>query len=214
MTEIWFIRHGETDWNRSRRIQGWKDIPLNKDGEVQAQRLAERLARDAQSQPFDAIYSSDLQRAHHTALAAAERLALRVRTEPGIRERSYGVLEGLDTLTSEQLAPEARAAWKSRDPDRAIEGGEALGQFRARILATVEDLAARHRGERLLVFTHGGVLDILWRRARGLELDVPRDVPLLNAGVNRIVIDGAEWRVDSWADVSHMGIATDSDVVP
>jgi probable phosphoglycerate mutase len=214
MTEIWFIRHGETDWNRSRRIQGWKDIPLNEAGETQAQRLAERLARDAQDQPFDAIYSSDLQRAHHTARPTAERLALRVRTEPGIRERSYGVSEGLDTLTSEQLAPEARAAWKSRDPDRAIEGGEALGQFRARILSTVEDLATRHEGQRLLVFTHGGVLDILWRRARGLELDVPRDVPLLNVGVNRIAISGKDWRVDSWADVSHMGIATDSDVVP
>jgi probable phosphoglycerate mutase len=214
MTEIWFIRHGETDWNRTRRIQGWKDIPLNDAGTVQAQRLAERLERDAQNQPFDALYSSDLRRAHHTALPAAERLVMRVRTEPGIRERSYGVLEGLDTITSEQLAPEARAAWKSRDPDRTIEGGESLGQFRTRILSTVEDLAARHQGERVLVFTHGGVLDILWRRAKGLALDVPRDVPLLNVAINRILVDGADWRVDSWADVSHMGMATDSDVVP
>jgi probable phosphoglycerate mutase len=214
MTEIWFIRHGETDWNRTRRIQGWKDIPLNDAGELQAQRLAERLEREAQHQPFNALYSSDLQRAHHTALPVAERLAMRVRTEPGIRERSYGVLEGLDTITSEQLAPEARAAWKSRDPDRAIEGGESLGQFRTRILSTVEDLAVRHRDERVLVFTHGGVLDILWRRAKGLPLDAPRDVPLLNVGINRIVIDGTDWRVDTWADVSHMGMATDSDVVP
>jgi probable phosphoglycerate mutase len=214
MTEIWFIRHGETDWNRTRRIQGWKDIPLNDAGELQAQRLAERLEREAQHQPFNALYSSDLQRAHHTALPVAERLTMRVRTEPGIRERSYGVLEGLDTITSEQLAPEARAAWKSRDPDRAIEGGESLGQFRTRILSTVEDLAVRHRDERVLVFTHGGVLDILWRRAKGLPLDAPRDVPLLNVGINRIVIDGTDWRVDTWADVSHMGMATDSDVVP
>jgi probable phosphoglycerate mutase len=81
-------------------------------------------------------------------------------------------------------------------------------------LSTVEDLAARHQGERVLVFTHGGVLDILWRRAKGLALDVPRDVPLLNVAINRILVDGADWRVDSWADVSHMGMATDSDVVP
>lgn len=115
MTEIWFIRHGETDWNRQRRLQGWQDIPLNEFGRNQAGLLASRLREDARSTPIDAIYSSDLQRAHATATPVSEQLDLRVRVEPGIRERGFGVLEGLDLDRIDVLAPEAAAAWRSRD---------------------------------------------------------------------------------------------------
>ena len=134
MTEIWFIRHGETDWNRQRRLQGWQDIPLNEFGRNQAGLLASRLREDARGTPFDAIYSSDLQRAHATATPVSEQLDLRVRVEPGIRERGFGVLEGLDLERIDVLAPEAAAAWRSRDPLRALDGGETLGQFQSRVI--------------------------------------------------------------------------------
>jgi probable phosphoglycerate mutase len=203
MTEIWFIRHGETDWNRAHRLQGWQDIPLNGVGQAQSLRLAERLARDAREHTIDAIYSSDLQRAQATAQPAAERLGMRLRIEPGLRERGFGVLEGLDMHTTQEVAPEAHAAWKSRQADRMLEGGEALGQFRSRILSTVKDIAERHPGQRVLAFTHGGVLDILWRQAYHVALDAPRDAQLLNVSVNRVSIDGQNWQVLEWGDVSH-----------
>lgn len=108
MTEIWFIRHGETDWNRQRRLQGWQDIPLNESGREQARLLAERLRDTASEHPFAALYSSDLKRAHDTAASLSAALQLRVRTEPGIRERGFGVLEGLEMENLEQQAPRMR----------------------------------------------------------------------------------------------------------
>ena len=110
MTEIWFIRHGETDWNRQRRLQGWQDIPLNEAGRQQAAQLAARMRDEAVQTRFDALYSSDLQRARDTAQPVAEQLDLRIRTEPGIRERGFGVLEGLDLEHIDTLAPAAAAS--------------------------------------------------------------------------------------------------------
>jgi probable phosphoglycerate mutase len=213
MTEIWLIRHGETDWNRARRLQGWQDTPLNAHGLNQARRLAERLERDARNGPFDALYSSDLQRTLQTAEPVAARLDLRVRPEPGLRERCYGVLEGvtMDRMDIEQ--PEAAAAWKSREPDRALDGGETLRQFHNRIVATIDDIAERHDGDRVLIFTHGGVLDIVWRHAHGIPLTHPRDAALLNAGVNRLAIENRRWHVMGWGDVAHIATLAADDIV-
>ena len=214
MTEIWLIRHGETDWNRARRLQGWQDTPLNAHGLNQARRLAERLEHDARNGPFDALYSSDLQRTLQTAEPVAARLDLRVRPEPGLRERCYGVLEGvtMDRMDIEQ--PEAAAAWKSRDPLRPLDGGETLGQFQSRVISTVDDIASRHDGERILMFTHGGVLDIIWRHASGVPLNGARDAALLNVSINRVGVQGRKWEVLDWGDVGHVADEVGDDVVP
>lgn len=213
MTEIWFIRHGETAWNHQRRLQGWQDIPLNEMGKAQAAKLASRLRNEAIHTPFDALYSSDLQRAHATAQSTADNLGLRIRTEPGIRERGFGVLEGLEMDLVTTCQPEAAAVWKSRDPTLTLEGGESLGQFQARIVATVDDMAQRHRNERILAFTHGGVLDIIWRHAAGLALNAPRDAAftLFNVGINRISVAGRQWRIVDWGDVAHIAGDTEDD---
>ncbi|GAB1575396.1 histidine phosphatase family protein [Bordetella petrii] len=214
MTEIWFIRHGETAWNLERRLQGWQDIALNDTGRQQAGQLAARVCEEAGARPFAALYSSDLQRAHATALPIAAGTGLRVRTEPGLRERGFGVLEGLAIDRIDAEAPAAAAAWKSRDPLRPVEGGETLGQFQARVLATIEDLAERHAGERILAVTHGGVLDIVWRHASGVALDVPRHAALLNASINRVAAERRQWRVLDWGDVAHIAAEAGDDVVP
>lgn len=214
MTEFWFIRHGETGWNKQRRLQGWQDTPLNELGASQAGLLAKRLEVEARNTRIDAIYSSDLQRCHHTALPASERLGLRVRSEPGLRERGFGVLEGLDLERIDVLAPEAAAAWRSRDPLRALDGGETLGQFQSRVISTVDDVASRHDGERILMFTHGGVLDIIWRHASGVPLNAPRDAALLNVSINRVGVRGRQWEVLDWGDVGHVATEVGDDVVP
>ena len=213
MTEIWFIRHGETVWNAERRLQGWQDTALNDTGREQAARLAARLREHAAGEPFAALYSSDLQRAHHTAEPVSEQLGLRVRVEPGIRERGFGELEGLAIDRVDALAPAAAAAWKSRDPLRPLEGGESLGQFHARVIATVQDLAQRHAGERILAVTHGGVLDIIWRHASGVPLQPPRQAALLNASINRVGVQAQGWRVLGWGDVAHIAAEAGNDVV-
>src|SRR5689334_16602476 len=93
-TQILFIRHGETDWNRIKRIQGHVDIPLSEHGFLQAEQLGQRLAREGR---MDAVYSSDLQRAQQTARPFADALGLELRLSEGLRERFYGAFQGHDS---------------------------------------------------------------------------------------------------------------------
>ena len=213
MAEIWFIRHGETDWNRLGRLQGWQDTPLNEAGIAQAAQLARRLRGDAARIPFSALYSSDLRRAHATALTVGEALTLPVRVEPGIRERRFGVLEGLEYTRIDTVAPDAAAAWKSRDPARPLEGGETLGEFKDRIVEAVESLARRHPEERIIAVTHGGALDIIWREASGVALHEPRHAPMLNAAINRVHVESGSWTLLEWGDSSHIGEPARDDTV-
>lgn len=212
MTEIWFIRHGETAWNRAGRLQGWQDIELNAAGREQAAQLATHMSTVEQT--FDALYSSDLQRAYATAEPLSTALELRIRTEPGLRERGFGILEGMELARIDELSPNVAAARTSRDPHIPIEGGESLGQFQARVISTIDDLAQRHTGERILAVAHGGVLDIIWRHASGVALDGPRPVPLLNASINLIAIEDRQWRVVEWGNVAHLEAESASDIVP
>src|SRR6185437_6606991 len=91
MTTLLLVRHGETDWNAERRYQGHADVPLNDRGVEQARELAEQLAGER----IDAIYSSDLSRAHATAEIVGERLGVPVVTDPDLREIDVGAVEGL-----------------------------------------------------------------------------------------------------------------------
>src|SRR5690606_3486237 len=158
ITRILAVRHSQTDWNRDTRIQGHTDIGLNAHGQSQAQRLASAL-RD---ETLVAIYASDLRRARATAEAVAVHHGLAVHTDPGLRERGFGRLEGLTWSEIETRHPAEALAWRKRHPAFTPPGGgESLLQLRERIVATVHTLAARHAGEQILIVTHGGVLDVL-----------------------------------------------------
>lgn len=109
MTEILLIRHGETDWNRVRRMQGHIDIGLNSHGRLQAQALAKALV----AEPPAAIYASDLQRARDTAQAVADIHGMSVHIEVALRERCYGAFEGLRYDDISQHFPEAFAQWRA-----------------------------------------------------------------------------------------------------
>ena len=199
-TTLVLVRHGETDWNVEGRIQGHLDIPLNEVGLAQAASLGNRLRREA----FEAIYSSDLSRAYLTAspaVANPDKVILRDRR---LRERHLGVLQG---LTGEEAITRQAMAWqafKSRDADLALAGGESLGEFSGRVVGFVEDMREKHFGQRVLVVTHGGVLDAAYRHATGMALGAARDFPIYNASVNVISHDTGRWKVDSWGDISHL----------
>ena len=214
MTEMWFMRHGETDWNVVRRLQGWRDIPLNETGRTQAQYLAEHLARVAKAMPFDAAYTSDLVRTANTLAPAAALLGMTPVSEPGLRERHYGVLEGLAVgELADKAPPEAYAAWSNREEHGSVGDGETLRQFHDRIIGTVKAIAARHPSQRVLVMTHGGVLDIIWRHAQGTPLADKRRTPMYNVSINRVNVDDRGWEILGWGDVSHMPATVGNDVV-
>jgi probable phosphoglycerate mutase len=200
VTELLFIRHGETDWNRQGRFQGQIDVPLNVLGQAQAQRLAARLAAER----YDALFTSDLLRARETAapLAAAWRATPVPMTS--LREQSFGVLEGLDVPTIQARHPELWQRWLRQHGDDAMPEGESLREFHARVMAAMQELLAQAPGPRVAVVTHGGVLDMLWRSARGLPLDGHRDCEIPNTGLNRLRWADGVLHIEAWADASHL----------
>jgi 2,3-bisphosphoglycerate-dependent phosphoglycerate mutase len=200
MTELIVIRHGETDWNRQHRFQGQIDVPLNALGQTQAQRLAQRMARER----VDALWSSDLLRARATADAVAQALGLDAQVEPLWREQSFGVLEGLDVPTIQREHAPLWSQWLRHDADYALPGGESMREFHARVMRALARVAASHTGQRVAVVTHGGVLDMLWRTAQAAPLHGPRTVEIPNTGLNRLHWRDGALVVLEWADAAHL----------
>jgi probable phosphoglycerate mutase len=199
-TELILIRHGETAWNRERRMQGQTNTPLSDMGRAQAAAVGQRLA----SYAFAALYSSDLQRAWDTAAAIAQASGREIVSEPRLRERTFGVFEGLTYAEMAQRHPAEHARFELRDPDYAVPGGESPRQFFERSLACLEDIAAAHAGESVVVVTHGLVLDTLHRAARKMPLDAKREAPLLNASLNTFARNAQGWTEIAWGDVEHL----------
>jgi 2,3-bisphosphoglycerate-dependent phosphoglycerate mutase len=211
-TQVLFIRHGETDWNRIKRIQGHIDIPLATSGIEQAQRLGARFAREAaEGARLDAIYSSDLQRARQTAQPIVAALGLELQLSEGLRERAYGVFQGHDSDEIAQRFPDAYAHWQTRDPGFTPPDGESQQVFYQRVLHAIEPIVAAHPDGRIACVAHGGVLDCVYRFANGLPLDAPRSYALLNTSVNVVEFDGSRAKVLSWADVTHLDGHSDDD---
>ena len=148
-TTFLLVRHGEADWNVERRVQGHSDRPLTQTGFAQAQALADQLA----DEPIDAVYSSDLARAHDTARVIADAHGLRVETLPELRERDFGTWEGLTDDEVFDRFPQARTgSWGDAETREELE---------ARIVNAISRIASRHLDGRVLVVTHGGPLRVL-----------------------------------------------------
>ena len=180
-TTILLARHGETDWNRDRRVQGHSDIPLNDAGRAQARDLARQLRNER----LDAVYASDLSRARETAEIAAAGTDLPVRELIDLRERHFGTWEGLTDDDIRARFPESRTgSWGD---------GETVDEMDARVVGALRAIAADHGGATVLVATHGGPIRAVLR-AIGFE---PTGA-IENCHVLRIEVarDGALTRLD------------------
>jgi len=204
ITELILIRHGETDWNRELRFQGHIDVPLNDMGHEQARRLGLRLA----GEPVQQLVSSDLMRTQQTAAPAALQLGLEIVTSATLREQNFGIAEGMRADEIQKLHPRAWEDWLQFREDHAMPEGESPRQFHARVIEALGRIAVEHAGRNVLVVTHGGVLDMVWRTVRGLGLNGPRQSDIPNAGFNRIRIADAaapeQIEIVDWADTRHL----------
>jgi len=114
------------------------------------------------------------------------------------------VLEGLDAPTIKLRHPDLWAQWLEHKSGFALPGGESLRQFHSRALEAVRALAAEHPARTLVVVTHGGVLDMLWRTAHGLSLDGLRACEIPNTGINRLRWKNGTLEIVQWADARHL----------
>ena len=200
-TTVIVVRHGETEWNRERRMQGQHDSSLSALGREQARRLGERL----KTTPFQALYVSDLKRALDTARAVVNMAPVEPVVDPQLRERAFGIFEGLTAEDMKAQYPDEYARFKTRDPDYAVPDGESARVFHQRVVAWYEAMAARHAGETVVTVTHGQVLASLFRHAQHIDLAAPRSFELYNAGLNTFVRGPDGWRAAAMNDIRHLG---------
>jgi probable phosphoglycerate mutase len=199
-TTVIVVRHGETRWNCESRFQGQSDSPLSELGERQARAVGERLA----TLHIDVLYSSDLGRALQTARLIAGTTGHEVVIDRRLRERNFGVFEGLTIEDIEAQHPEVLVLWRSRDPDYMIPGGESAGATYQRVVACLDELAARHSGKTIAVVSHGLALDAFYRHVAGIPLTAPRTLKLLNASLNTFYRNGKAWQLGPLGDVAHL----------
>ena len=198
-TKIILIRHGETEWNRERRIQGHLDSALTPLGVAQARAGASRLAQEA----IGVVIASDLARVQHTARLLVLGRNLPLTIDENLRERSFGIGEGLRYDEVYEKYPTEDRRIGLVNSEFTLPGGEPREHFHARIKSAIARVAVSYAGQNLLVVTHGGVLGVVYRWLRGLAHSERVAIP--NVGYNRISQLAGVWNVEVWADTTHLG---------
>ena len=201
---ILLLRHAETDWNRERRFQGWRDIPLSPTGREQAESAARLLA----ASPLAAVWSSPLARARETAALIAAPHKLTVCEADAFKEMGFGDWEGLTRDEVRERFPDAHRAWAETPNEAAWPGAETLGVVRARALAGLEALREAHQGQTVCLVSHGITSRILILEALGLGLDRLWSLGLSSTGISEL-----EFR-DDWTALHRMNTLVHLDAVP
>jgi len=191
---ILLLRHAETEWNRERRYQGWRDSPLSSTGREQAESAGRLLA----ASPLVAVWSSPLARARETAALIAAPHKLPVREADAFKEMGFGDWEGLTRDEVRERFPDAHRAWAETPNEAAWPGAETLGVVRARALAGLEALREAHQGQTVCLVSHGITSRILILEALGLGLDRLWSLQLSSTGISEL-----EFR-DDWTTLHRM----------
>lgn len=186
---IYLARHGQTDWNAERRLQGWTDIPLNETGRSQARDLAAALSHLR----FDCVYCSALRRSRETAELLAA--GVQIVSLGSLNEQAHGKFEGniLDDGNPELLAEFLRRRFDPRD---SLDGGESQEQHRARVLTAIDTIRSNHAaGGQVLVIGHGGTNSLILQSLAGTNTDLTfhirnTDVYLIELSAN----DPPQWK--------------------
>lgn len=187
MTTILLARHGESDWNRTKRWQGFADRPLTDLGRRQAMELAARL----EETELDAVYSSDLQRARETAEIVARSKHLDVQTVRDLREVDVGSWSGLTRAEAEARYPDAYARWLQGD--EGWDDGETYDQLGERVVRAIQRIAKEHDGQRVLIVAHGGTIRAIHAAALGIDVHAYRRIQRVepNATLSAVCVDDA-----------------------
>ncbi|AVR02760.1 2,3-diphosphoglycerate-dependent phosphoglycerate mutase GpmB [Pluralibacter gergoviae] len=205
MLQVYLVRHGETQWNAERRIQGQSDSPLTALGERQAQQVGERV----RTLGITHIIASDLGRTRQTAEIIASACGCGITFDPRLRELDMGVLEQrfIDTLTEEE------ELWRRQlvngTPDGRIPQGESMQELGERVSAALQDCLELPKGSRPLLVSHGIALGCLVSTILGLPAYAERRLRLRNCSVSRVDYQESQWLAPGWVvesagDVSHL----------
>lgn len=202
MTRIYLIRHGEAEGNLYRRFHGWYDSFLTDTGKKQLSYLSQRFEHI----PVDAVYASDLRRAHDTAQAVAGPKGLTVQVEPGLRELGVGIYEDLPFGELGNRCPEVKRRFLSCSPHFAPQGGETFHQVAQRMTKTFFRIAQAHPGQTVAIGSHSTAIRCLQAALRGKHpSQMTQELTLCeNTGVSCYEVQGEKFRIIFENDASHL----------
>ncbi|HEY5596987.1 MAG TPA: histidine phosphatase family protein [Candidatus Bipolaricaulota bacterium] len=205
MLRIYFVRHGQTDWNSLKKLQGQQDASLNELGVRQSQAAAKRL----KNVPLEAIYASDLTRARQTAQAINTYHNLPLLQRPHLRERCFGIFEGHTIEQCTKRHPDVRAAYERDRLGYKIPEGESYLEFTCRVGAFFEVLRKEHGEQTIAVVAHGGVLGAAFSHivSQQMNLASPPFLPLFavgNCSISQLQHKEGRWLVHSLNQTDHL----------
>lgn len=189
-TIIYLIRHGETDWNSARRIQGHSDVALNERGLQQAELVGARLKQEI----FHAVYSSDLCRAQVTAEHIAKHFDYRTSTHATLRERCYGRLEG---LTYDEIRE------RFSEEDEETHGIETFEVMQQRAVKALTEIASQHPDQSIVVVSHGGLINSFLHYVTG-GLQGTGITKIENTSINLFRFADQRWEVLQVNNTDHL----------
>ncbi|MFH2019558.1 MAG: histidine phosphatase family protein [bacterium] len=201
---IIIVRHGETEYNVERRLQGWLDVPLNNDGIIQARKVAERLMHEAVS----AIYTSDQKRALVTAKHISQKHKLFPHRRKALREDRLGILEGWQW----DKHPDAykQAQWEQRilarqtgDLDWKVDGGESFGEHTIRVKKFLHRIEKLHPNDTIMIVSHGGTINRILE-IYGLKKITEEYIGFKNTSVTILIKNANDYELELHNDISHL----------
>jgi broad specificity phosphatase PhoE len=201
MTCIVLVRHGQTEWNRVERFRGRADVPLNETGLAQAEATGRRMA--SEWKPI-AIYSSPLARAVKTAEAIAKHFSLPVQTHPGIADIDFGQWQGLTPDEVKERWAEIHYAWYFAPHTAHIPGGETLDDLRLRGMTAVNELAAEHAGQTIVLVGHTVINRVILLGVLGLSNDRFWRLQQDTCAINVFEAENGEFTLVSLNDTCHL----------
>jgi len=201
MTKLYIVRHGETEWNRAGKLQGWKDAPLTEKGKKQAEALSERL----EGIDFDAVYSSPLGRTLKTAEIALDGMDLSVSTDERLKEINMGRWEGTEADKIKQMFPELYKDFWERPHLYEPEDGESFHEVQDRALSFLEETKEKHADQKILIFSHGCTSKVLMIHLEGRPLSRLWEPPELEeCSLNIVEIEDGGSEIILFGDTSFL----------
>jgi len=187
---IYLTRHGETEWNEKKLVQGQTDIPLNKKGEVQAKELGEKF----KGINFEAVFSSDLIRAKRTAEIMMLEKKLAVVTTKALRERLFGRFEGMHLNEMRKILGELLTIPKELQTKLSLSDTENDEEIVARLNPFLREVAIAYPGKNILMVSHGGLMRAFLSH---LAYKIPEysEIPMKNTGYIIIESDGIDFNM-------------------
>ncbi|MGI6143077.1 MAG: histidine phosphatase family protein [bacterium] len=192
MTTFYLIRHGQTEWNREKRIQGQLDVKLSERGREQALLVGQAL----QGEGIELIYTSDLSRALETAAIIGRQLGIPVTgTLCDLREIHFGDWAGMSIAEIRTAEPEAFAKWQEDTVNQPVPGGESFQMMAERVMKCVTDLAVKHPRSKVAVVTHGGPVTYILGTIMKLTLEQRLQLKIANCSISIVQYQP---RTDDW----------------